>query len=332
MTAATAELADYWSAVDAGDERRAQAVARAAYDAGTPLDRVLSDLVVAAQVRVGELWATNAWTIAREHAATAVGESVVRHLATIVPDPVEGDPLLVACVEREWHAMPALVLTQTLRAWGHPVDYLGASTTRDQLVGRVVDAGPRAVLLSASLGSSLGRVRRHIEAIRGAGTPVVVGGRAFDGGGRRAKALGATAYAADPAALLSLLPDLPRHVTAAPPLRHPGATEARSIQSTTEAVTSGVAHQLDQRLDAPPDSGVDGWSAVLYGHLGHIVECLTGALLTEDASVLGDNRRWLEDVLGGRHAPAGCTEALWEAMLEELREFPEAVAVLEATR
>ena len=40
------------------------------------------------------------------------------------------------------------------------------------LISRIVDLGPRAVLLSASLTSSLPRVRRHVEAIRGTSTPV----------------------------------------------------------------------------------------------------------------------------------------------------------------
>lgn len=330
---ATADLAAYWSAVDEGDERRALAVAQQSFDAGVPVERVLQDLVVAAQVQVGELWATNAWTVAREHAATAVGEAVVRQLTVQIPDPpAGGSRLVVACVEREWHAMPALVLAQTLRAWGNPVDYLGASATRDQLVGRVVDTGPRAVLLSASLSSSLGRVRRHVEAIRGTGTPVVVGGRAFDVEGRRARALGATAYARDPETLLEMLPSLPRHVGAAPPLRHAGAAEARTIQATADAIATAVATQLTQRLPAPPDSGVDTWSAVLYGHLGHLVDCLAGALLTEDPSVLSDDRRWMTEVLRGRECPAGAVAALWDALLDELREFPEAVALLESSR
>ena len=330
---ATADLAAYWSAVDEGDERRALAVALQAFESGIPIEQVLQDLVVAAQVQVGELWATNAWTVAREHAATAVGETVVRELTTHIPaPPVDGSRLVVACVEREWHAMPALVLAQTLRAWGHDVDYLGASASRDHLVGRVVDAGPRAVLLSASLSSSLPRVRRLVEAVRGTGTPVVVGGRAFDPDGRRARSLGATAYAADPAALADVLETLPRHVGPATPLRHPGALESRQLQVTAEQITAAVTDVLRERLGLADEPRPDEWTGVLSGHVGHIVDCLAGALLTEDPGVLGENRRWLAEVLAGRGAAPETVDLLWEVLAAELREFPEATALLEVTR
>ena len=72
------ELAAYWAAVESADERAALALATSARDRGVPLEDVLQQLVVAAQLRVGELWADNIWTVAREHAATAVGEVVVR--------------------------------------------------------------------------------------------------------------------------------------------------------------------------------------------------------------------------------------------------------------
>jgi hypothetical protein len=71
--------------------------------------------VVAAQLRVGELGAGHQWTVAREHAATAVAETVVRRLADDLPEPADGPSYVVACVEREWHALPALVVSTILR-------------------------------------------------------------------------------------------------------------------------------------------------------------------------------------------------------------------------
>lgn len=222
-----AEHGVYWSAVSDGDEVAAHEVASHAVARGVDVEEVFA-LVTAAQNRVGELWAGNDWNVAREHAATAVSEAVVRRLAEQVPEPTEGPVLLVACVEREWHALPALVLSQVLRGRGLRVEYLGANASREGLVSRIVDRGPQAVLLSASLTSSLFRVRRQVETVRGTGTPVVVGGRAFDPEGVRARRLGATAYAATPEHLVALLPTLPRHVPFAPTLRHPGAAEARA--------------------------------------------------------------------------------------------------------
>ena len=316
---------DYWAAVSAGDAAGAHAVAARALADGTDVETFLQEVVVEAQRRVGELWATNDWSVAQEHAATAVSEAVVRRLADTLPVG-SGPLLLVGCAEREWHAMPALVLTTTLRARGLDAVHTGASTSRDELVSAILDRGPRAVLLSASLSSSLPRLRRQVEAVRGTGTPVVVGGRAFTGG-ERWRTLGATASAASPAHAVAVLADLPRHVGPAVPLAHPGATESRTLQAAADRVVRDVLAALDLGdLALPPDD----WRVVLATHTSHVVDSVASALLCDDASVLVEARAWLGEVVTGRGGDPAAVGRLWEALAHELRDFPAALAMLRA--
>ena len=63
------------------------------------------------------------------------------------------------------------------------------------------------MLLSSSLSTFLPLARRQVEAVRETGTPVVVGGSAFDSEGRRARVIGATAFATS--ARTSVNADLP---------------------------------------------------------------------------------------------------------------------------
>ena len=318
----------YWSAVLAGDDRTAYAVAAAALDRGVRLPDVLHALVTGSQGRVGDLWAANTFTVAQEHAATAVSEAVVARLAELTPAP-DGPHVLVACAEREWHALPALVVTHTLRASGVRAEFLGASASRDHLVARILDSGPRLVLLSASVASSLPRVRRHVEAVRGTGTPVVVGGHAFGGNPVRAQRLGATAYAATPEDVVELLETLPHHVPAAGPLRSPAAQEARAISSIGDQVARDV-------LGAPavaavlgqPDGSPDHWTTVLSTFVPHVVDCVVGALLTDDPTVVAAEREWLEDVVDRRAGDPAAVAAVWSALAVRLREFPEAAGIL----
>ncbi|WP_121252064.1 cobalamin B12-binding domain-containing protein [Nocardioides ferulae] len=325
------DLESYWRAVTAADPDAAYAVARRLRTAGAPLDSVLSGLVVASQARVGGLWARNQWTVAHEHAATAVNEEVVRRLGADQPEPTDGPPLLVACVEREWHALPALVVTHTLRSWGMRATFLGVNSSRDQLVSRILDTGPRAVLLSASLASSLSRVRRQVEAIRGTGTPVVVGGAAFDAAGVRASALGATAYAAGPAEAAELLVTIPRHVSQAPPLRHAEADEARVLVASGEEIVRAAIAATTTALgrgDDPSPASPDTWWSVLTGFAPHVVDCVAGALLTGDPSVVDETRTWYAEVLAGRDADPRALPALWSAFAHEVRDIPRAAALL----
>ena len=88
----------------------------------------------------------------------------------------------------------------------------------------------------------------QVEAVRGTGTPVVVGGRAFDAQGLRAQRLGATAYAPSPQAALELLATLPVHVVPPGPLRHPGAVEARSIEAEADTLSRDVVRAATAAL------------------------------------------------------------------------------------
>lgn len=323
------EYERYWAAVSGSDLEAAAAVAEAAFGRTASVETVLEGLVVESQRRVGALWAHGGWTVADEHAATAINEVVAHRLGLHLPVPPDGPLVLVACVEREWHALPALVVTLVLRGHGWRAELVGANTSRDELVQRILDHGPRAVLLSASLASSLARARRQVEAVRGTGTPVVVGGGAFDASGRRATAIGATAHAAAPAAAAPLLESLPHHVPPVPPLRIPGAREALDLQARAPDLVRRVMLTTFDALDLPPEEHApDLWSGVLAGFLPHVVDAVVGALLTDDATVVTQTRAWLEEVLGARRADPRALATLWQALGHELRDHPEAARLL----
>lgn len=268
--------------------------------------------------------------MAQEHAATAVSEAVLAVLATETePDPGEGAPVVVSCVEQEWHALPALLVAGHLRAAGIPVSYLGANASADRLVHHVHDLGPRAMALSCSLSASLPRVRRQIEAVRATGTPVMVGGAAFDVTGRRARVLGTTAHAASGPLAVEALRGLPQAVPPAPPLDHPGADEAFSVHAERETVADSVrAAVLAGHPVREPADGRTGWREALTDHLPHLVGSVAGALVTGDATVLEDAVTWLDHVMASRGAPAGLTGEVVGALGNELREHPAAGALL----
>lgn len=330
-----AEADAYWAAVRADDlEEALAAVDRAA--AGSSPEEALERLVTAAQVRVGELWERGEWTVAQEHSATAVSEAVVRHhlaraQAALPPSP---SPVVVACAEREWHALPGLLLAAALARRGLPVVSLGADVSAQRLHGSLLDAPAAAVLVSASLSSSLPRVRAHVETARLVGTPVVVGGHAFDAAGRRAEALGATAQARDAAGAADLVRTLSRHVEPAPALTHEAVGEAVLLEAdggrVVDQVRRSVLDRAGERGDLGPDRGAaDRWRRVLDDQLPHVVGSLAGALLVRDIGVVAETRSWLSTVLASRSAPPSTVDDVWHAMHRTLHDFPHARALLE---
>ena len=74
----------------------------------------------------------------------------------------------------------------------------------------------------------------------------------------------------------------------------------------------------------------DDWRVVLATFVPHVVDCLAGALLVEDAGVMSEARTWLGDVLDRRGGDPRALEALEHALVRRLREYPEALRLLRA--
>ncbi|MGQ0845442.1 MAG: cobalamin B12-binding domain-containing protein [Sporichthyaceae bacterium] len=333
MTAAPTVLDEasrsYWDALSRGDRATAIAVARQARDSGASVEEILSSLVCAAQVQVGKKWAANEWSVAQEHIATSIGEDVLAVLAAEIDAPAQGSAV-VTCGEGEWHALPARVLAESLRLAGWRVHYLGASIPTPHLAQQLQDVGPDLTAISCSISTSLPRVRSMIEASRGAGIPVIVGGRGFGAGGRWASALGANAWAPTAAAAVEVLsdPTWPTYTVPAPPLPAPDdATEQLAAMRQTlversharlgelfEPMATYNRHQLDRTVE----------------DLGHILDFLGAALFVDDPSLFVDFAVWLGEILVPRGVPLAAARLGMEAIDEVLPDLPRARAMLRA--
>lgn len=371
--------AEYWRAVEANDAPRALAVAETAlaeHDClpggsgdGALVEQVLADLVIAAQRRVGDAWARNTLSVAQEHAATAVSEYVVRSLlaryggrtagatdlggtgGVLAAGSGPGDVVIggrsvptvvVACAEREWHALPGLVLATALAARDVPVLYLGSDVSTRTLQGILLDEAVRAVLVSASLSPALLYVRRHVETATQSGIPTVVGGSAFDPAGRRAAALGATAQAASADDAVAVLADLPVRVPAAPRLSGAGVREGQQLAPRVNAVARAACARVletvpvlagrrggsgDGRADADEDGTAEHLEDVLADQMPVLVGCVVAALLTDDPTVVSENWSWFRQVVRARGADDELLARVEGALRDQLRDFPAAAEV-----
>jgi methanogenic corrinoid protein MtbC1 len=280
------------------------------------------------QQRIGDSWASNEWTVGQEHAATAISEEVVARIDEMLPPPDPGRPtLLVTCAEREFHSLAAQVVAVSMRSWGWPTEFLGPDTRPDLLMGRIEESRPAAVLVSASLSSSLTRVARQVADVTTTGTPVIAGGAAFDEGGLRAGRLGASGYAASPEegrALLDRLPDIviPQPVTL--------DAEAVRLAEHSDTLARTVLDATEGRLAAGADALTpDHWRVVLATFTPHLVAAVAGGVMTSDPTVPAAARTWLDEVLRRRGAPDGVTDVLWSQLRDQLHEFPSSLALLD---
>jgi methanogenic corrinoid protein MtbC1 len=280
---------------------------------GVPPVVVLTDVVATAQRNVGARWQRGDWTVAEEHAATAVAvaatEAIGRHVRQL---PVTRGKALVACAEREWHALPAMMIDCALRADGWDTTLLGASTPPLRLGQYLQDLGPDALAVSCSMLGALPTTRRFIEASTTAGIPIVVGGAAFGPDDVRARALGATAWAADAPSAVLAARELPTVVQTAEPL---------PADATAEQATLELSHrELAGRLQAVWD--VDPALAIVEDAINQTLHAVWAALLTGDVRPIPQTAHWIAELLGARGADPRHAVTLGQHLRTELRDYP----------
>jgi methanogenic corrinoid protein MtbC1 len=280
---------------------------------------IMVDVIAPVQQRVGRRWQSGDWSVAQEHAATSVAVSALEAVRRATK-PAHGGhgTVVIACAEREWHAVPAMIVAGALRAQGWQTMLLGASTPTARLSRYLQDLGPDVTAVSCSVAAGLPNARGFIEASTTSGIPVLAGGAAFGPDDRRARALGATAWASDARGAADVVAGLPTVVDAVPPLPADVAREVASLRSAHDAV---VAEALARTGAASGDDDP------VRDVLDQAVHAVTGAVLTGDERLLTETATWAHDVLGARGLdhPDG---SLRQGLSHGLREHPIAAGLV----
>ncbi|MFJ2769247.1 B12-binding domain-containing protein [Streptomyces sp. NPDC087300] len=341
-----------WRDVRDGDEAGALATVRAAVEAGAGFESVLLDLIAPVQARVGVEWAANRISVAQEHAATAINERVITltagahahepaHARSAHTDrSPDGAPpgrrITVACVDGEWHALPARLLAEVLRLRGWQVDFLGAHTPTPHLVRHLHEYVPDVVALSSSIPTNLPVAHAALTACQAVGVPVLVGGAAFGPGGRYAEVLGADAWAGDARDAADLLEQAPARpqVTlhqAVDDLPHLIDQEYSMVARTRGELVKEVLTELEQLF--PP---MARYTVQQRQHtaedIAHIVDYLATALYLDDAELFTRFLDWTADILTARHVPAHSLLIALDVLGRRLSDFPRATRVLDTAR
>ena len=199
----------YLAAILAPDTRGAHRLLDAAADDGVPVRRLYLDVLQPALHEVGRLWEHAQIGVAHEHLATQITQSVLANLsARLAPAGIgHGRRAIVSCSPGELHVVGGRMVADFLEADGWEVLSLGADTPPKALAQLAAEERVELVALSTALPAHLLAAGAACAQLRRLPEPpfIVAGGQAFAGDERRARAVGADAYAADPAELLNLL-------------------------------------------------------------------------------------------------------------------------------
>ena len=315
----------YFGALTAADARTAADLLNAALERGEPPDRLIRDVLIPAQRRVGELWFSGAWNVADEHAATAVSEQALALLTA----PRAGTPsrkIVLACAEGEWHTLPARLAGGLGSGGDVNIVMLGGSIPADHLRLYLRASQPSALALSCTMPTNLIGAARSISAAHAEGIPVIAGGAAWGPGDHRATRLGADLRLDDPGALgaaldsVSELSDLAQTPTL--------PAEALLLDATSD---EPLLLALERQCAANP------WMSTMKPHqrdrsledLRWLARHAAAAVACADPTIVRCLLSWLLDLLTPRGVPAMAVIDSCYYLAESIeQDAPNAAAVL----
>lgn len=326
-------LDTYDAAVSRGDTAAVIELVEQLLSTGAEPVSVLTDVVAAAQREVGRRWQRGEWSVAQEHAATAMAIAATKAVADHVRRiPISKGSVLVACAEREWHALPAMIIDCALRADGWDTELLGASTNPLRLNQYLQDRGPEAVAVSCSVLGSLPTCRRFIEATTDCGVPILVGGPAFGSDEVRAMALGATAWAPDAQGAVAAMAELPAVVAPVAQLSGARAAEQAALEADHRRLVAALGEQwsLVAAVTTPAADCLHSVIDIADDVVHQILHAISATLLTGDTRLLPETAWWVADLLRTRGADELMMPELVQVVAVAMRDYPLAGALVKS--
>lgn len=154
----------------------------------TSIKSIYEKVIKPALYQVGDFWEQNWITVAEEHTATSITESIMNELYPSIIAGAKGFPgkVVVGCVEGEMHQVGAKMVADMFELRGWDTWFPGANIPTSELVRYIQKIEPDVTALSASIYFHLPALENMILEIRAVfpDMPLLIGGQAFRHGGR----------------------------------------------------------------------------------------------------------------------------------------------------
>jgi methanogenic corrinoid protein MtbC1 len=176
----------YLKALLAGKRRQCRNMVQSLLDANIELKVLFVDLFQRSMYEIGELWENNRITVANEHLATSITESLL-NLAypALFGAEHKGKKAVISCSANEFHQIGGKIVADIFELNGWDGHFLGANLPNEDLSRFIEEVQPDVVGLSLSIIANLGNLKRGVEVIRTdfPGLDLLIGGQAFRWGG-----------------------------------------------------------------------------------------------------------------------------------------------------
>jgi len=136
--------------------------------------------------RIGEMWEASKITVATEHLASAIVETILSevYFKVITQNKIE-KTVVVACTENEFHQVGIKMVSDIFQMNGWQVHFLGVNTSTEELIQLIEKVNPDMLAISLSIPFNLPTLEKALDKIKSHFPDlfVLVGGQAFLHGG-----------------------------------------------------------------------------------------------------------------------------------------------------
>jgi methanogenic corrinoid protein MtbC1 len=177
----------YLAALLAGERHQCRAIFESLLEGGIELRRIYQDLIQRSLYEVGAMWERGRASVATEHIATAITESLFGlAYPRLFNHPRTGRSAVVSCGANEYHQVGGKIVADLFELNGWRGYFLGANTPAKGLLDFINNKKPDVVALSSTVYFNLENLLKTAAAIRieFPEVPIIVGGQAFHCSGR----------------------------------------------------------------------------------------------------------------------------------------------------
>lgn len=177
---------NYFQALLSGRRAECHDIAQMLLDKQVAIKMLYSDLFQRSMYEIGDLWENNRITVANEHLATSITESLLNLVyPSVFATERIGKKAVISCSANEFHQVGGKMVADLFELNGWDGHFLGANTPSEDMAQFIEDVHPDVVGLSLSILSNIEHLKRCIEILKSnfPDMNLLVGGQAFRWGG-----------------------------------------------------------------------------------------------------------------------------------------------------
>lgn len=157
----------YLNSLLEGDKKQCLQVVVALLEQNVCLKEIYLQLFQRSMYRIGQMWENNRCSVANEHIATKITESLIE--ITSAYNSIEirtGKKALITCIDKEFHELGARMVAGFFYALGWDTIFLGSNTPQTDVIKIIREHKPDILGISNNFYMNISRLAKLIENVK----------------------------------------------------------------------------------------------------------------------------------------------------------------------